>query len=66
MGSLSSKNPDVKLLWFVIDTFTKYVWVKVLKDKKAKAVLHGLIKITDKSNSKSTKFLVNEGRKYYR
>ena len=66
MGSLSSKNPDVKLLWFVIDTFTKYVWVKVLKDKKAKAVLRGLIKITDKSNSKSTKFLVNEGRKIYR
>ena len=34
MESLSSKNKDVKYLLCVIDVFTKYTWVKPLKDKK--------------------------------
>ena len=34
MGSLFSKNRGVKHLWCVIDVFTKYAWVKRLKDKK--------------------------------
>ena len=33
MGSLSSKNGNVKYLLCVIDFF-KYAWVKPLKDKK--------------------------------
>ena len=28
MGSLSSKNENVKYLLFVIGVFTKYAWVK--------------------------------------
>ena len=66
MESLSSKNPDVKFLWCVIDVFTKYVWVKCWKIKKTKKVLHGIIKIGDKSYSKSTKSLINEGRDIYK
>ena len=38
MGSLYSKNKNVKCLLYVIDVFTKYVWVKPLKDKKGKTV----------------------------
>ena len=34
MESLSSKNKDVKHLLCVIVVFTKYAWVKPLKDKK--------------------------------
>ena len=34
MESLSSKNKNVKYLLCVIDVFTKYAWVKPLKDKK--------------------------------
>ena len=34
MESLSSKNKNVKYLSCVIDVFTKYAWVKTLKDKK--------------------------------
>ena len=35
MKSLSSQNKDVKYyLLCVIDVFTKYAWVKPLKDKK--------------------------------
>ena len=32
MGSMSSKNQDVKYLLCVIDVFTKYTWIKPLKD----------------------------------
>ena len=45
MGSLSSKNRSVKYLFFVIDIFTKYAWIKPLKNKKAKTVLNGFIEI---------------------
>ena len=40
MGSLSSGNKNVKYLICVIDVFTKYAWVKLLKDKKDKTVLN--------------------------
>ena len=36
MGSLFSKNKNVKYLLCVIDVLTKYAWVKPLKDKKGK------------------------------
>ena len=45
MGSLTSKNWGVKYLLCVIDVFTKYVWVKPLKDKNGKTVLNGVIEI---------------------
>ena len=44
MGWLSSKNRGVKYLLCVMDVFTEYAWVKLLKDKKVKAVLYGFIK----------------------
>ena len=37
MGSLSSKNKNVKYLLCVIDVFTNYARVKTLKDKKGKS-----------------------------
>ena len=40
MESLSSNNKNVKYLLYVIDVFTKYTWVKPLKDKNGKAVLN--------------------------
>ena len=44
MGSLSSKNKNVKYLLCVIDVFTKYAWVKLLNNKKGKTVLNILLK----------------------
>ena len=41
MGSLSSKNLDVKYLLRVSDVFIKHVWVKHLTNKKAKTVPYG-------------------------
>ena len=34
IGSLSSKNYGAKNLIYVIDVFSKYTWVKSLKDQK--------------------------------
>ena len=52
MGSLSSFNGGAKYLLYVIDIFTKYAWVKLLKDKKANTVLHGFVEIVNKSKRK--------------
>ena len=38
IGSLSSFNCGVKYILCMIDFFTKYIWVKPLKDKKSKIV----------------------------
>ena len=47
MGSLSSKNRNIKYLLCVIDVFTKYAWVKPLKDKKGKIILNAFIEIVN-------------------
>ena len=50
MWSLSSKSAVVKyFLLCVIDVFTKYAWVKPLKEKTAKTVLNNFIEIVNKS-----------------
>ena len=48
MESLSSKNKNFNYLLGVIDICTKYPWLKLLKDKKCKAV-------TEKVNESSLK-----------
>ena len=50
MESLCSKNKNVKYLLCVINVFTKYAWVKPLKDKKGKTVLHAFIEIVNEIN----------------
>ena len=62
MESLYSKNRNVKYLLCVIDNFTKYAWVKPLKDKKGKTVLNTFIKIVNESNRKPNKLWVDQGR----
>ena len=36
----------------MVDVFTKYAWVKPLKDKKGKTVLNASIEIVSESNHK--------------
>ena len=62
MESLSSKNKNVKYLLRVIGNFTKYAWVKPLKDKKGKTVLSAFIEIVNESNRKPNKLWVDQGR----
>ena len=65
MESLSSKNKNVNYLLCVIDVFTKYAWVKALKDKKAKIVLNAFIETVNESNCKPNKLWVDQGREFY-
>ena len=60
--SLSSFIAGLKYLLCVTDVFTKYAWVKSLKDKKAKTVSQGFIEIVDKSKPKIS--WVDQGRKF--
>ena len=62
MEWLPSKNRNAKYFLCVIDIFTKYAWVKPLKNKKDKAVLNVLIEIVNKSNRKPNKLWVDQGR----
>ena len=39
----------------MIDLFSKYSWVKPLKDKKVKTVLNGFIEIVNECNRKPNK-----------
>ena len=55
MGSLSSKNRNIKYLLCVTDAFTKYTWGKPLKVKKGKTVLN-------ESDRKPNKLWVEQGR----
>ena len=55
----------VKYLLCVIDVFTKYAWIKTLKDKKAKTVLHGFTNIVNISKRQPNKLRVDQGRKFY-
>ena len=59
MESLSSFDRVVKDLLCVIEVFTKYTWVKPLKDKKAKTILPGFV---NESKRKPNKLLVDQGR----
>ena len=65
MGSLYSKNKNVKYLLCVIDLFTKHAWVKPLKDKKGKTVLNAFMEIVNESNRKPNKLWVDQGREFY-
>ena len=55
MEPLSSKNKNVKYLC-VRDVFTKYAWVKPLKERKGKTVLNAFIEIVNESNRKPNNY----------
>ena len=57
-------NRGVKYLLYVIGIFTKYPWVKSLKDKKAKTTLHGFTEIVNKSKCTPNKLWVDEGTEF--
>ncbi|MES9902545.1 MAG: DDE-type integrase/transposase/recombinase [Sedimenticola sp.] len=39
VGNLANENDDIHFLLFVIDIFSRYLWIRPLNDKKAKTVL---------------------------
>ena len=49
----------------MINVFTKYAWVKPLKEKKGKAALNPFIEIVNESNCKPNELCVAQGREFY-
>ena len=59
------KNKNAKYLLCIIDVFTKYAWVKPLKDKKGKTVLNHFIEIANEFYRKPNKLWVDQGGEFY-
>ena len=49
----------------MVDIFTKYSWVKPLKDTKVKTVLNAFFEIANEFDRKPNKLLVYQGREFY-
>ena len=65
MQSLSRKNKGIKYLLCVIDLYSKYAFVILLKDKKRISVTNGFNKIIKQSNRKPNKIWVDQGGEFY-
>ena len=65
MQLISKFNKGFKFLLCVIDIFSKYAWVRPLKDKKGVSVVDAFQKILDDSNRKPNKIWVNKGSEFY-
>ena len=52
-------------IYYVIDAFTKYAWLKPLKNKKGKTVLNTFMETVNESNPKPNKLWADQGRQFY-
>ena len=65
MQSISKFNKGFGFLLWVIDTFGKYAWVVLLKDKKGSAIDNAFHIILKDCNRKPNKIWVDKGSKFY-
>ena len=49
----------------MIDVFAKYACVRLLKDKKSKTILNGLITIVNEFSSKQNKLWIDQERQFW-
>ena len=54
---------NIHYVWFII--FTKYAWVKTLKDKKGEIVFNAFIERVNEYNRKPNKLWFDQGREFY-
>ena len=63
---LKSKfNKGIHFLLCIIDTFNKYTWVILLKDKKGITITTAFQKILKKSNHKPNRIWVDKDSEFY-
>ena len=65
MQLISKFNRGFRFLLFIIDIFSKYIWVIPLKDKKGVSIVNDFQKILDKSERKPNKIWVDKGSEFY-
>ena len=65
MQLISKFNKEFRFLLCVIDIYSKYSWVILLKDKKGNTITNVIQKLVDESNCKPNKIWVDKGSKFY-
>ena len=65
MQLISKFNKGFRFSLCVIDIFSKYTWVVLLKDKKGVSIVNDFQKILDDSNRKPNKIWVHKGSEIY-
>ena len=65
MQLISKFNKGFRFLLCVIDIFSKYAWVILLKDKKGINIINAFQKILKESNRKPNKIWVDKGSGFY-
>ena len=65
MQLISKLNKKFRFLLWVIDIFSKYVWVVPLKDKKGLSIVNAFQKMLKQSARKSHKIWVDKGSEFY-
>ena len=65
MQLISKFNKGFRLLLCVIDIFSKYPWVILLKDKKGITIADAFQKILKESNRRANKIWVDKGGEFY-
>ena len=65
MKLINKFDKEIRFLLCVIDSYSKYAWIIILKDKKSITVTIAFCKISKKSNRKSKKMWVNKGSELY-
>ena len=65
MQLISKFNKGFRFLLCVIDIYSKYAWVVLLKDKNGVSFVNALQSILRKSNSKPNKIWVDKGGEFY-
>ena len=63
---ISKFNKGFKLLLCVIDVYSKYAWVILLKDEKGITITNPFQKLLDKSNRKQNKIWADKGSEFYK
>ena len=65
MQLISNFNKELRLLLCVIDIFSKYACVVLLKDKKDVSIVNAFQKILKESDRKPNKIQIDKGSKFY-
>ena len=65
MQLISKFNKGLRFLLYVIDVFSKYAWVVLLKDKKGANIANAFQKVLDKSKGKPNKVWVDRGSEVF-
>ena len=65
MQLISKFNKRFRFLLCVIDVFSKFAWVILLRDKKGVSTVDAFQQILDDSDRKPNKIWVNKGSEFY-